>query len=1059
MQRFESLKRTVRGTSIGLLFCAYASAFVTGQVSLSRHSAQRTPILITAKEQAAKTMRDIPMQTAAIPGPLRSFLRLAGMSQKAQPEEILPLLARRVYLSGYQGTEPTEFLILLRRYVSQARELQALTGPKNTIHVGTCAEATPLLKVLGYRLRAGCGTKDTVLETAEPERAFLTVDSGFPLTDLEEALSNGAPFDYPFPTSRVPVLLEETEWVQLSAAQGLSFGTILDVLLNNPAVGRLYYALSNLDTATRRTLLNSVGLGPLLPVAPALDFYGSQISIREGRVLVPGGQGAEAGWTKLVGVSPGNPGSFALKLLAKDNGWLAAYFDVLSRVNATQQDHLTQSPRLQHYYEAFRSTEPKNRATIGIFRQSAELLVLDTCLRWEPDGDPHVPGSMAVWKQMQRDRATAKLFRNWKRRGHTPGSPDQLVEALSASARNEEETGPLQLYLTLNELDRRRPAERQVSAETVLYLTEEFADLNRWYLIFSEFPQLSDGSAVRFLEVVDSVAGVKNLTLRANVFGAFQASVGLWQILARQHEIPEAQLDASWKSTIDPFADISSGVQLFDSARVSFRELLHASGADPDGPPSQIIDRLAGPEQTSADGKRVHDRLAARIRAALEDQQLVSLDTLFALSDGLVGMARNGGRQSSDMLALAEELRGFEMPRPVFTNGEKASWAPQVYTTHHIELQVQTDLAKVITSQPTPTQLEKARGQLSPFLRDTLVGLNYAYYEPPGAQILHANPLFVRAHDFLSISVIGSESVWRPPQVIGAGVSAGGGAYMMGSLVDLPFSLAAAEQDFIVPENVQALIWKELVPILVSEATVPRWWNVSPGQLHAVGLYQRVGEELLRASEQDGEISARVIGILNQRVSPRRLEEVRETIARKGGSATSLPGLLPAETFYLGEEYRRLYPENLAAVGPFCKELAGLASRAPPDFEPGTLSYLFGVPHPTLAQSNAPEILNLPVFPFAGGMGGRQFGESLESTNLYWARLADEMGYTPPMLHVLMPELTRHMATKIFATTFDDVPAVLRAMQETANDLRQGKIASLREIAAETTHVQAADTP
>ena len=34
-----------------------------------------------------------------------------------------------------------------------------------------------------------------------------------------------------------------------------------------------------------------------------------------------------------------------------------------------------------------------------------------------------------------------------------------------------------------------------------------------------------------------------------------------------------------------------------------------------------------------------------------------------------------------------------------------------------------------------------ARGLVVPFLRDTLVGLNYAYYEPPGAQILLNNPL------------------------------------------------------------------------------------------------------------------------------------------------------------------------------------------------------------------------------------------------------------------------------------------------------------------------------
>ena len=64
-----------------------------------------------------------------IPGPQRSFLRMAGISQKITPEEVLPLLSRNVFTEGFEGTSrPTEFLILLRRYVVQARELAELAA-------------------------------------------------------------------------------------------------------------------------------------------------------------------------------------------------------------------------------------------------------------------------------------------------------------------------------------------------------------------------------------------------------------------------------------------------------------------------------------------------------------------------------------------------------------------------------------------------------------------------------------------------------------------------------------------------------------------------------------------------------------------------------------------------------------------------------------------------------------------------------------------------------------------------------------------------------------------
>ena len=83
-------------------------------------------------------------------------------------------------------------------------------------------------------------------------------------------------------------------------------------------------------------------------------------------------------------------------------------------------------------------------------------------------------------------------------------------------------------------------------------------------------------------------------------------------------------------------------------------------------------------------------------------------------------------------------------------------------------------------------------------------------------------------------------------------------------------------------------------------------------------------------------------------------------------------------------------------------------------------------------------LLNMGIFPASGAFDGRLFGESWESSNLYWARLADEMGYSPAMLNVLVPNLTRRMVANIFATNIDDWPALLRAMEKTGDEFRQG---------------------
>jgi hypothetical protein len=82
----------------------------------------------------------------------------------------------------------------------------------------------------------------------------------------------------------------------------------------------------------------------------------------------------------------------------------------------------------------------------------------------------------------------------------------------------------------------------------------------------------------------------------------------------------------------------------------------------------------------------------------------------------------------------------------------------------------------------------------------------------------------------------------------------------------------------------------------------------------------------------------------------------------------------------------------------------------------------------------------MPAF---SGYSSRLLAESWDSPNLYWARLADETGYPAVTLNHLVPDLTRHMVEKIFATDFEDWPALLRAMHETGEDFRKGKMGSL----------------
>ena len=375
-------------------------------------------------------------------------------------------------------------------------------------------------------------------------------------------------------------------------------------------------------------------------------------------------------------------------------------------------------------------------------------------------------------------------------------------------------------------------------------------------------------------------------SLRGNTMGMFQANLSLWQILARQGEIHSQDLNQSWQQVLAPFAAIGNLTQLYDAGHASLKTVMMAAGGRADLSQGEFIDLLAGPPQQSPDGQRMRQELAGRMRAVFDDQRLVPLDTLLNLGDGLTQMA-NGAPAPSTMLPLANELRQFELPRAIFTQSEKTEWAPGVYANRHAELQVHVDISKVIKTPGTRPQFDAARGQLTPFLRDSLVGLNYAYYEPPGAQILHNNPLFVRSHDFSGETIMGVTQLWQAPELFGQGSPAGGGAYLVGSLAELPYALATTEQDFIAPRNVQALIWKEVTSNLLVSATLPRWWNVTQNELHAVALSQVAGEELVTAAATNSALREKIAGILAQRMPPQRLGLLEHAL--EAGDAPRLP--------------------------------------------------------------------------------------------------------------------------------------------------------------------------
>lgn len=974
-----------------------------------------------------------PRMSVTIPGPLRSFSRMAAISAELRPEEVLEAIARNVVTNGYQAAhgnealEQTEYLKLVHRYLSQARELEKLGGPGKVIHIEACESpvAGELLRILGYRMRGGCGS-EVVLETVNATRAFLTTDSGFPLAELEQAMRTNRPFRYNFEPTSVPVLYGPDYWLTAKEKQG--GGEFIDIMLSEPALCRLYLGLSKLEPETAEELRKVAPMPRLKAYAHVLDFFGTMLEVRGGKAVIPGGARSRDAWADLVGVSPDQGAHFIERLIAKDDGWMASYFDALARLNGPVRDYLTEPARLKRFYSALRGRVTSPGPARPIFRSNADLMLLTTRLRMRPDGHPHVPGSVEVWRSLfvdhpqgKYDGKLTKIAASWK-------DPDDVLEALFALCRKSVENEPLRIFMALSDLDRNRA--KPLEPATVNRLAREYRRFGAQYALFNDGPSITDQTIIRFLDTAQAVTKIRDPLLRADIAGTMQALVGVWQILCRQGVMPPAAADSALAGVLAEFNEIRNNRELFDNGRAGVKTLLTAVGGKPDTQPQeQLVDLLAG--TTSPNDADAHNQVVQEMIRILEAQRIISLNTLFELADHLESLARGEKVNAALLNRLSSRIAEIQLPRASLSTIEKNSFSFGYWTEKHVEVQRKVNLRALLEKAAGDAEKIRAgRGLLAPFLRDTLVGLNYAHYAPPGAQILYTNPLFVRGHDFLGIG--GNANTWRTTELFGTGWPSNGGGRLVGSLAGLPYALAEAEQNFLIPSQTQALIWGDLVPHMILSAKIPRWWNVTPAQMHWVGLQMRLGRKLIASSAMDPELRQEVLTALEAHAAPARTRMVGRLLEH-GEVKAALDRVTPSELFTLAVD---LAPRYKDTSEPCLSEIRRLAAEVPDQVTYAAISRAFGTPKPTLANSYRPELLNIRVFPTLMGYSSRIMAESWESNTLYWAALADEVHLPPSQLNVMIPEWTQKLAERIFASNLDDWPAVLRSLRTVGDDVR-----------------------
>jgi hypothetical protein len=955
-----------------------------------------------------------------VPGPLASFARMAALSPDLAPEDLLPALARNIVTNGYEASgnealQQTEFLRLLVRYIGQARELQGM-AKDGAIVISTCdsEETGALLKILGYRMRGSCGA-DIVLETVNPTRAFLTVDSGFPLTELEQDLRANHRFELPYAATKVPVLYDAQYWLAALTRTGQT--DFLDAFLSDPSLGRLYLGLSHLNRATAEALRKQAAPARLKIYSHVLDFFGGMFEIRNGSAVVPGSPKA---WTAMVGVSPASPGAFFEKLLSTDDGWLASYFDSLSRLSGPSFAYLTQSDRMKRNYEALRGKVTSPGPARPVFRSSTDLMLLTNSLRVDANGELHVPGSLEVWRTLFIKHPHGKYDGKLTRSAQTWRSSDDLIEALFGLSRKSVENEPLKIFLALNDIDKERT--KPMSAELASRLVADYRAYGAQYLLFADSPTLSEASITKYLDWCAASMKIHDTMLRSDALGASQALVEVWRILARQDSIPAAARDQAFSKLLDPFLALRQEADVFDAARAGVSVLLTAADTKVAGAGKQdrLVELLVGKVRSGGPVSPAENFLRV-----FDAQRLVSLDGLFLAADRL----DKGTAEPSALKALNDQLVRLEETEPTrgsLSTEEKNTVAVGYWSDRHIDQERKLNIESLMKG----TDKKDPKAVLAPFLRDTLVGIVYSYYAPPGAQLCLTNPLLVRSHDFVGPE--GAPAEWRHTELSGTGWPESAGGRLTGSLISVPYALAEAEQNFLTPKREQALIWADLVPQIIAGVTVNRWRNITPNQVRWVALHLQRGRALLAMAALNSQVEARVLDSLRGYLQPSSVEWIDDHLFT--GDFQNTAAHVPPSVLYAiaaDQALKDLQPD-LASLS-----LAELANQHLAELEPAAIGRAFGTPKPTLTHSFRPGLLYLRTFPALMGYSSRVLAESWESNNLYYAALADEAGVPTALLDAYVPEWNRAAIENIFATHLEDWPALLRSLAALAANVRE----------------------
>ncbi len=286
---------------------------------------------------------DIPLME--VPGGMGSVSRLLGHAT-----ETTDGFARSVNRILLEVVRPDndwqehEERALLSAYITTVRELEASYGPRIELSPATGQgrrEFTRLAALCGYAVHRKRG-RLVCIQRGGPNplhRRRTALALGWDLAGEAEKLDAGETVVLEFKNDQAKAPLDFTTWASITGRPVDSSTAFLELARDQ----RLGLVIEGLHQVTDETgdFFRNGQLTWVYDDAPAPFYrYSAQLELRQGSLVVPGGSGAESGWSELLGVPVSDTVPFIRALLCTEDARGAYLWQLLSTVPPEVLDEL-----------------------------------------------------------------------------------------------------------------------------------------------------------------------------------------------------------------------------------------------------------------------------------------------------------------------------------------------------------------------------------------------------------------------------------------------------------------------------------------------------------------------------------------------------------------------------------------------------------------------------------------------------------------------------------------------------------------------------------------------